>query len=173
MLGGMIGPRMEEAPVIPMVMRIGYLASSMALISMLPRPAASAIAVPDMPAKIMLPTTLTWPRPPRRCPTRALAKLKIRSVIMLVFMILAARTKKDAEISGKLLSPFHHLQGKKIERQFFESRPDDDDHQAGVSDRKATGIPRIKNKKRMPTNMLSIIDPTLSPVFSGKNQKWK
>ena len=35
----------------------------------------TAIAVPDMPAKITEPTTFTWPRPPRIQPTRARAKL--------------------------------------------------------------------------------------------------
>ena len=37
--------------------------------------AASAIAVPDIPAKITEPTTFTWPRPPRIQPTSANAKL--------------------------------------------------------------------------------------------------
>ena len=37
--------------------------------------AASAMAVPDMPANIIEPTTLTWPRPPLSHPTRASAKL--------------------------------------------------------------------------------------------------
>jgi hypothetical protein len=45
------------------------------LISIVPRPAASAIAVPLMPAKITEPMTLTWPRPPFIQPTRASAKL--------------------------------------------------------------------------------------------------
>ena len=35
----------------------------------------AAIAVPDMPAKIIEPTTLTWPRPPFSQPTSASAKL--------------------------------------------------------------------------------------------------
>jgi hypothetical protein len=45
------------------------------LISIVPSPAASAIAVPDMPAKIIEPITLTWPRPPFIHPTSARAKL--------------------------------------------------------------------------------------------------
>jgi hypothetical protein len=46
----------------------------MALISIVPRPPASATAVPDMPAKITEPATLTWPSPPRIQPTSATAK---------------------------------------------------------------------------------------------------
>ena len=47
----------------------------MALISTVPRPAASAMAVPDMPEKITEPMMLTWPRPPFIQPTSAIAKL--------------------------------------------------------------------------------------------------
>ena len=46
----------------------------MALISMVPSPAASAIAVPDMPAKITEPMMLTCARPPRIQPHSATAK---------------------------------------------------------------------------------------------------
>jgi len=100
-----MGPRIEEAPVTPMVSRMGYPASRMALISTVPSPAASAAAVPDMPAKIMLATTLTWPRPPRRWPTSVLANPKIRSVMPVAFITLAARRKNEAESSAKLLRP--------------------------------------------------------------------
>ena len=51
----------------------------MALISSAPRPAASAYAEPDIPAKIMLATTLTWARPAFRCPKMESAKLNIRA----------------------------------------------------------------------------------------------
>ena len=65
-LGGMIGPMSEEEAVTPIVKSSSYPASRMALISTAPRPPASATADPDMPAKIMLPSTLTYPRPPRK-----------------------------------------------------------------------------------------------------------
>ena len=54
-----------------------------------------------MPEKIMLPTTLTWPRPPRTCPTRLSAKRKMRMVIWLVFRSSAARMKNGTAISRK------------------------------------------------------------------------
>ena len=47
----------------------------MALISMVPSPAASARAVPDMPEKITEPMMFTWPSPPFIQPTRATANL--------------------------------------------------------------------------------------------------
>ena len=61
---------------------------------MVPRPAASATAAPEMPAKIMLATTLTCARPPRMLPTRAAAKSKMRCVTPSAFIRLAARMKK-------------------------------------------------------------------------------
>ena len=49
---------------------------------------------PWMPAKIIEETMLTWPRPPLRRPTRALAKLIILSVISASIMMFPARMKK-------------------------------------------------------------------------------
>ena len=47
----------------------------MALISMVPMPAASASAVPDMPEKITEPMMLTWARPPFIQPTSETANV--------------------------------------------------------------------------------------------------
>ena len=57
----------------------------------LPVPTASAMAEPDMPAKMMLWTTLTCARPPRKRPTIALQNCSRRSVMLPVFMNSAAR----------------------------------------------------------------------------------
>jgi hypothetical protein len=40
-----------------------------------PTAEASATAEPEMPPNSVQVTTLTWPSPPRRCPTRPAAKL--------------------------------------------------------------------------------------------------
>ncbi len=77
----------------------------MALISIVPRPAASAMAVPLMPAKITEPTTLTCPRPPLSQPTSDSAKLKMRFVMPALFIRLPARMKKGTASSGKLSMP--------------------------------------------------------------------
>ena len=69
----MIGPSVADAAVMPTANSVGYPWSCIALISIVPRPPASATAVPDMPAKITLPMTLTWPRPPFSQPTSASA----------------------------------------------------------------------------------------------------
>ena len=74
----------------------------MARISMVPRPAASATAAPEMPAKIMLANTFTWARPPRMKPTTLAAKSKIFWVMPSVFIRLAARMKNGTAISGTL-----------------------------------------------------------------------
>src|SRR6185436_10734789 len=101
MLGGMMGPTTAEDAVTAATKARSYFASSMAFTSMAPMPATSATAEPLMPEKIMLPTTLTWPRPPRTCPTRLSAKRKMRMVIWLVFRSSAERMKNGTAISRK------------------------------------------------------------------------
>ena len=49
----------------------------------------------------MLATTVTWPRPPRRCPTRRFEKANNRSVIPEAFITFPARRKKGIAIIGK------------------------------------------------------------------------
>ena len=56
----------------------------------LPVPAASATAEPDMPEKMMLTTMFTWPRPPRNRPTSATQKSFSRVVMEPEFMTFAA-----------------------------------------------------------------------------------
>jgi hypothetical protein len=75
------------------------------LISSRPSPPASAIAEPDMPEKIRLAVTLTWPSPPVKWPTRARAKPKMRSVTPPVFIAMPARMKQGTASSGKESMP--------------------------------------------------------------------
>ena len=70
----MMGPSVAEAAVTPTENSLLYPCSTIALISIAPRPAASAMAVPLMPEKITEPMMFTWPRPPRIQPTSATAK---------------------------------------------------------------------------------------------------
>ena len=71
-----------------------YLPSRVISVCMiLPLPAASASAEPDMLAKTMLCSTLTWARPPRQRPTSALQKRSSRSMMLPLFMNSAARMK--------------------------------------------------------------------------------
>ena len=58
-----------------------------------PMPAASAVDEPEMPAKIMLTTTLMWPRPPGKWPTMVRASAISRSVTPAEFIRLAERMK--------------------------------------------------------------------------------
>ena len=76
---------------------------------MLPSPPASATAAPDMPAKMTLAPTFTWPSPPCIQPTVARAKLKMRVVMPAVFIKWPARMKNGTAISGKELMPFTML----------------------------------------------------------------
>ncbi len=105
MLGGMMGPMVDAAPTRAAEKARGYPAFSMAGIRTTPVPVASATADPDMPAMIMLVTTVTWPSPPRICPTRHWAKCTRRCVIPPVFMRLPARMKKGIASSVKLVVP--------------------------------------------------------------------
>ena len=72
---------------------------------MAPKPPASATAEPDMPAKMMLATTLAWPRPPGIQPTSSLAVSKIFSVILPAFIRLPARMNRGTAISRKESMP--------------------------------------------------------------------
>ena len=65
----------------------------MAFSSIAPIPPVSASALPDMPAKITLQKTLTWPRPPGMWPTSMLQKSKIRVATPPAFMIVPASMK--------------------------------------------------------------------------------
>ena len=90
--GGMMGPMTEEAAVRAAAKLAVYFPSFVISVCIsLPEPAASARAEPDMLAKMMLCTTLTWARPPRKRPTSALQKRSSRSMMLPLFMNSAAR----------------------------------------------------------------------------------
>ena len=80
MLGGMMGPIIAEDAVTAALKAGSYPSSFMALISTFPKPDVSASPEPDMPAKIMLATTLTWARPALKWPKmEKLRQLLLRS----------------------------------------------------------------------------------------------
>ena len=105
MLGGIMGPMVEAEAVTAAEKRGEKPVRVMAGISTEPVPAASATAEPDMPAMIMLVTTTTCPRPPVRCPTKALASRTNRSVIPPLFIRAPARMKKGTASRGKESTP--------------------------------------------------------------------
>ena len=74
-------------------------------ISTLPREAASATAVPEMPPKSIEPATLVMPSPPRIHPTSALAKRMMRSVMPPPFIRLPARMKPGMQRSTNTSMP--------------------------------------------------------------------
>ena len=69
----------------------------------LPELAASASAEPDMLAKMMLCTTFTCARPPRKRPTIALQKRSSLSMMLPAFMNSAASTNSGIASSRKLV----------------------------------------------------------------------
>lgn len=77
----------------------------MALISIVPKPAASATAEPLIPANTTLAKILTWPRPPGIQPTRALQKLKILCVMLPTFINFPASRKNGMASNVKLFTP--------------------------------------------------------------------
>ena len=105
MEGGMMGPMVEDAAVMPAANSVSNPSSFMALISMVPRPAASATAEPLMPANTTDARIFTCPRPPGIQPTRALQELKMRFVMLPTFIILPASRKNGIASSVKLLTP--------------------------------------------------------------------
>ena len=104
MLGGMMGPMVEEAAVTAAENSRSKPSFSMARISIVPRPAASATAEPLIPAKTMLARTFACPRPPGIQPISVLQKRKILVVMDPVFMSLPASRKKGIARSVKLLA---------------------------------------------------------------------
>ena len=100
-----MGPMTEDAAVTAPEKSSSYPFLVMASISMAPRPPASATAEPDMPAKIMLATTLEWASPPGIQPTSSLAVSKIFSVILPAFIRLPARINSGTAISKNESAP--------------------------------------------------------------------
>ena len=98
-----MGPMTEDTAVTAAAKLAVYLPSCVIIFCMtLPEAAASARADPDMPAKMMLCTTLTCARPPRKRPTRASQKRSSRSVMLPVFMNSAARMNSGMASSTSL-----------------------------------------------------------------------
>ena len=92
--GGMIGPMTAVAAVSAPAKLAGYLLPDVIMVCIIfPVPAASAIAEPDMPAKMIDWTTLTCASPPRKRPTIALQNVRRRCVIGPEFISSAARMK--------------------------------------------------------------------------------
>ena len=90
----MIGPMTAVTAVSAAAKAAVYLPPDVIIVCIiLPVPAASAIAEPDMPAKMMLCTTLTWARPPRKRPTSASQKCSSRAVMLPEFISSAAKMK--------------------------------------------------------------------------------
>ena len=77
----------------------------MAFISIAPSPAQSATAAPEMPAKIIELRILTCASPALKWPTKAFAKLNIRSVTPDIFMRLPAMIKNGTAVSEALSTP--------------------------------------------------------------------
>ena len=103
--GGTSGPIIDDAAVTEPEKSSSYPALRMASISILPSPAASASAEPDIPEKNRLARMLTCPSPPRTWPTSARAKPNRRLVMPAPFRIAAARMNSGTASIGKLFSP--------------------------------------------------------------------
>ena len=65
-----------------------------------------------MVAKSRLVTTVTWPRPPRRCPTSVRDNSTSLSVMPLMFISAPARMKSGMASSGKLSSEVYIFCGR-------------------------------------------------------------
>ena len=78
----------------------------MALISIAPRPPASAVEVPDIPPNTMLAKIFTMAMPPGIQPTTLRAKLKILVVMPPSFIIFPVKRNMGSASSVKLLSAF-------------------------------------------------------------------
>ena len=82
-----------------------YPASCMAFNSMAPRPPASAMAAPDIPANTTDARILAWASPPVICPTSLPQKSKMRSVTSPLFIRFPARIKPGTANRVNVLAP--------------------------------------------------------------------
>ena len=96
--GGIIGPSTEEAAVMAQEKSSSYPISRIASISILPRPPASATAVPLMPANSAEQIMFACPIPPGTVPTMTLAKRNSFRVTPPVFIRFPIRMKNGAAI---------------------------------------------------------------------------
>ena len=107
MLGGMIGPMVEDAAVTQQEKSLSNPCSFIALISIAPRPPASDTAVPDIPAKITLDKMFTWPRPPGSQPTTFIQNANSFLVMPPVFISFAAKRNSGIASSVKEFVPVY------------------------------------------------------------------
>jgi hypothetical protein len=91
----------------------------MALCNTWPNPAASAIAEPDIPEKMTLAMTHTWPSPPGTWPITALANRNIRLVMPPVFIRFPASMKKGIASSVKLVVEAYILCGSIVKSELL------------------------------------------------------
>ena len=103
--GGIIGPTTAEQTVTAAANSALYPLSFIALISIAPKPAQSATAAPETPAKIIEERTFTCAKPALKWPTKELAKLKILSVMPTTFIRFPAIIKNGTAANEGLLTP--------------------------------------------------------------------
>jgi hypothetical protein len=99
MLGGNIGPMVDEAAVMAVVKPSSYPSSRIAFNSIRPNPDASASAEPDIPENMSDAMMFTWARLPRTPPTRPEANRKTFSVTVPLFMIFAVKMNKGTAMT--------------------------------------------------------------------------
>ena len=116
MLGGMMGPMIEDAAVTAAANRRVYPSRSMAGIRIEPRAEVSATAEPLKPANMMEDRMFTWASPPRRWPTTAFANRTRRAVMSPTFMIWPASMKSGIASSGNWLIPANILWGRTLRK---------------------------------------------------------
>ena len=93
-LGGIIGPIALELALTATAKSVSIPLFFIAGINIEPKAEASAVADPEIPEKNILETIETCAKPPLICPTKALEKETILSVIPLSFIISPAAIKK-------------------------------------------------------------------------------
>jgi len=151
-LGGIIGPTVEEEAVIAAEKSTSYLSFTIAGISIVPIADVSATAAPVMPAKNMDATTLTIASPPRIEPTKIFENLIRRFVIPPLFIREPASIKKGTAINGKESVPENIFCG--IIRRGISGFMNKHAREE-IPRQNATGIPIIrKSKKDIPKSQI-------------------
>lgn len=105
MEGGITGAMMPPAAISPAERPTSYPAARIMGMSSAASAAVSATAEPDSDAMMMAAMTATEAKPPRKCPTQAMARFTMRRLSPPAFMNSPANKKNGTASNGKLSAP--------------------------------------------------------------------
>ena len=162
--GGIMGPITPHAAINPTLRALSWPALTIMGNNNAVNAAASATAEPDSADKRQAATMVTYPKPPRMCPTKAIAKSTIRLDKPPVFMTSPANIKNGTARSGKLLEPSITFCANICASNMFMCHIKAAPHS---NKEKAIGTPSAMAASKDPKNTAIVIVDFLNSYFNG------